>query len=513
VRGGSKLGSTERWVLVASLALGALLRVQGLTRRELWIDEYGTWWTIAGASFSDCFRRALEIQGQSPLYYLITRLSVDLLGVGEASLRLPSLVSGLALLAVAFPLARCIFRDGRAAVLCVAAFALSEQLIYSSQEARPYALALLLGAGSFYGYAALLERDGLWRRSAYVLVTAAAYYAQYLFGVIVLAQAVHLLARRPWSWTRLRPWVASWALLGLAMLPGLWQLRALFGRRGSLDWIPTSEGVLASLEPALELLDPVVLAVAAGASLLAWAWRRERWSFPSDARPAIALVWLALPVLVFGLIPPLVGVSLASARYLVVMAPAVALIQGFVLSLPGRAGALAWLPLIVFAGFVASARIVPFLDDSGRFWWYAQHGWKGATHELMSEHRPGDLVLYRTGFVELDDLVRGRASAATTEFVRWPLAAHLPRERDYRLQPLPYSDTPEMRRAIAAILEEARARRIWIVGLELEGEGAMLASVVRTAQVRHHMRLVRDRRHGLVHVALLVRGVPGSTGP
>jgi len=59
----------ELAALTALLAVGASLRIYGLTDHGLWIDEYGTWWAVAGENWSHCWHRVIAIHGQSPLYY------------------------------------------------------------------------------------------------------------------------------------------------------------------------------------------------------------------------------------------------------------------------------------------------------------------------------------------------------------------------------------------------------------------------------------------------------------
>jgi hypothetical protein len=457
--------NTSRWLLAVLLALGAALRIHGLTDHELWIDEYGTWWAIAGDGWGDCWRRVLEIHGQSPFYYLLTRLCVDLFGLGTASLRLPSLAAGLGLLALAYPLALRIFRDRHVALLCVAALAVDDRLIYYSQEARPYALALLCAAGSFHCYALLLDHGGRGARLAYVASAALTWYAHYLFGVVVAAQVLHLVLQRPWTAGRGRAWLGTLALLGAAMAPGLAQLSSLFRRRETVDWIAPT-GLLASLKPAVELVDPLILVSVGGLVLLAGS-RQDLAGLPRGSRPGIVLLWLAVPCLVFTAITAAFGVSLLHARYLVVAAPAVPLLYGALLAMPRGGRLLRTLPLVAYAGLVVGMQLAPLVRrDGGPFWWFLHHGWESATRELVRGYRDGDLILYRTGFVELDDVVRGRASPATIEFVEWPFLAHLPKDREFHRRALPYSDTPELRVRLAPTLAEARAAsRVWVIGL------------------------------------------------
>jgi hypothetical protein len=498
----------ERAFLFLVLAVGASLRVNGLTDHGLWIDEYGTWWAVAAESWTACWSRVLEIHGQSPLYYLIVRFSVDLLGDGTRSLRFPSLLFGVGLLALAYPLSIRIFRDTKIALFAVAAFAVNERLIYYSQEARPYALALLLAGCSFYFYARLLDRDGLRTRIGYVLTTALTYYAHYFFGIIVVAQIVHLLATQPQRW---RTWSATFVVLGLSLAPGLWQLHALFSRRGSLDWIAPPAGWVGSLEPAIELLDPAVLGLTAAASLAAWARSRSTLRGSLGANGSIAIFWFAVPALVFAVAPPLVGINLGHSRYLVVAAPAVPLIYGVLISLPSQLPntglALRTLPLVVFLSSTILLRIVPLTAQEGNFWWFYQHGWKSAVSDIVRGFQPGDLILYRTHFVELDQLVRGDASPTTREFVEWPILAHLPEGREFVRRALPYTDDPTMRVRLRSIINEAtRAQRLWIVGLEVNfstRQRSVLTRAVEIAKQHHDMRVRFRRKYGLVHVLLL----------
>jgi len=497
----------ELWLLLAILAAGIVLRAWGITDHGLWIDEYGTWWTIAGGTWGDCARRALEIHGQSPLYYLTVRLSVDLLGPGALSLRLPSLLFGIALLAIVYPLALRLFRDRRIAILTVLAFALNERLIYYSQEARSYGMGLFFLAGSFYFYAALLDRGDLRARIGYLLATVATYYAHYLLGVVVLVQLLHLATQRPWREGGWRPWLTTTALLGLMMVPGLWQLLPLFARRGGLDWIPIPSGPWAALELAADLLDAVLLGAVCATALLAWLWRRESRLVPPGAHPGIVVMWLVVPFLLFAVLPLPFGINLLHARYLVVLAPVVPMVYGVLMALPRGGVVRPLLPIAVFVGLAMGLQVVPLLQREGAFRWFFKHGWESAAQELVREHRHGDLILYRTGFVELDDAVRGEVGPTTAEFVGWPILAHLPGDRTFRMAPLPFSPAPEMMARLDTILREASSeRRVWVVGLEYEDPTRrrwILRPLLKDAQRRYRMRIVGRRLHGLVHLVLL----------
>jgi mannosyltransferase len=489
--------------LLTLVALGAALRAFGLASHEPWTDEYGTAWVVAG-SFAQTVERTLAVQGQSPLYYLVVRLSTALLGPGVLALRLPSLVCGVALLALAYPLAQRILLDRRAALLSVLACAVHGRLIYYSQEARPYALALLLAAASFVLYLDLLRRPhpARARVAAWLAATLAAFYAHYLFGVVAAVQALHLL------WLRPRPrrsWPLRFALLAFFALPALPQLAALFGRREMLDWVPPDPGPLSVLRLAASALDLEVLApAAAAAALAAWLGGHLRW--PREGFPGLALLWFALPFAALDLASRLLGVQLLDERYAVVAAPAAALLQGLVLAWPRGRPWLAALPLALFLWGVLALRLLPAFEVHGAFSErYVDQPWARATRELLAVHRPGEPIYYRTQFVELDAVRRGEASATVAAFSAWPVAAHLPEPRRVDLRALPARRRPGRAELDELLGEMAAAPGAWIIGMP-----PVIPELVRLARADPRLRVVRHDRYGEIHLVGLRPAAPAA---
>lgn len=69
--------------VITSGILGLFLRLYGFSR-SLWLDEFGTLWTIDG-SFLQVIERSFSFQGQSPFYYSIVWAFVQIFGVSENS--------------------------------------------------------------------------------------------------------------------------------------------------------------------------------------------------------------------------------------------------------------------------------------------------------------------------------------------------------------------------------------------------------------------------------------------
>src|SRR6476469_554725 len=81
-------------IAVIALGLGLVARVQGMAS-SLWVDEFGTLW-VAEASLSQTVQRAIPVQGQTPLYYVLVWGALRTIGESELSLRILSLAAILA---------------------------------------------------------------------------------------------------------------------------------------------------------------------------------------------------------------------------------------------------------------------------------------------------------------------------------------------------------------------------------------------------------------------------------
>jgi mannosyltransferase len=518
-------------LLAGLLALGIALRVHGLASHPLWIDEYGTWWAVAGEGFGEVWRRVLAVQGQSPLYYVLVRATVDVLGTSPLSLRLPSLACGLALLALAYPLGRRIFGSAWMALLTVAAFSVNERLIYYTQEARPYGLALLLACTSMLFYLDCLRRGGRRAGAGYLASTAAAFYAHYLFGVVVLVQGVHLglrvlasrLGRRgsgaaaglaaPVDEPRneraapigalptevdARRWLGRAGILTILFAPGLVQFLGLAGRRHELDWVPPVAEGKSVLAIGASFLDPALLgAIAAAVGVVALLGGGVSRSWRAGS-PGLALLWLALPLLALDLLLRIAGLNLLDARYAAAAVPAAALVHALALGLAPERRLLRALPLALFllAGHLAYEGT--FSDR------ITDHRWEAAMDALRADYRDGDVVLYRTRYVELDAVVLGAATPEVVGFVEWPLLAHWPADRELARRALPYGRTLEVRRKAVEVLEASLAApRVWLVG-----HPHVTRVLVRHAERQPGVRVARRERYGQVLLVLLV---PAST--
>jgi hypothetical protein len=140
-------GSRNVWdaTAVALVVLAAGLRIAlWLQERSLWIDEARLSLNIASRTYLQLFPPLDYNQAAPPLYLWLERAVVDLLGVGEGALRLPSLLAGIATVALVYAIGHRLF--GRpVALLATAVAALSPTLVYFSSEVKQYAVEAFVG--------------------------------------------------------------------------------------------------------------------------------------------------------------------------------------------------------------------------------------------------------------------------------------------------------------------------------------------------------------------------------
>src|SRR5215207_5177583 len=125
-------------VSVALLVVGIALRLHlYLDRRSLWLDEIWVALNVVGRSFLG-LARPLDYAQSAPVGFLwVERLAVVIGGVNELALRAFPLLTGCLFLVALWMLARRLL-DIRGAALALGFAALSPQLVYFSNEVKPY---------------------------------------------------------------------------------------------------------------------------------------------------------------------------------------------------------------------------------------------------------------------------------------------------------------------------------------------------------------------------------------
>jgi uncharacterized membrane protein len=226
------------WLLTA-LALGFGLRLYGLARESLWLDEATS--ILLAQSDIPTLIRATAQDIHPPVYYLLLHFWVKL-GASEFIVRALSACLGTLSIAVIFALGRCLF-DEWVGVGSAWLLAVSPLHVWYSQETRMYVLVTLWTlAGSFWLWRAL-RAGGKRRWLAYVLCMALGLYTHYHTVFILLFQNVFFA----WYWIGrrerglLRTWVMAQAGILLLFAPWLPVLLNQIAQGGG-GWVEVAIG-------------------------------------------------------------------------------------------------------------------------------------------------------------------------------------------------------------------------------------------------------------------------------
>lgn len=127
----------NRWLLGVVVAIGCILRLYAINDC-LWVDELHTAWTVADG-WADVAPRAAH-GNNGPLYFWLVRSVTSTFGLHEWSVRLPSVLAGIGLIAGTYVVARA-WRCAVPASLATAALvAVDSNAIFFAGEGRSYAL-------------------------------------------------------------------------------------------------------------------------------------------------------------------------------------------------------------------------------------------------------------------------------------------------------------------------------------------------------------------------------------
>jgi mannosyltransferase len=250
--------AVDLFCLVALLAGAALLRTWLLGSPELFRDEASSW-LLARADWAQIIPRSFA-EPYPPLYPFALKATMGILGDGPTALRAPSVIAGLALIAVTWIWARAAV--GRVAAFVAAGLvALSPLAIANARDARMYALGALFITLAWWLIWRLLTDDRLPSRRLLAIAAASLAIGGELWtmptGIVAFglqaAVVVIVAQRRGGAAVRAAAWaLAAGALLFLPWLPRLADLvlhaRPFWTPRPDLQDLAVSFGGLLGTE-------------------------------------------------------------------------------------------------------------------------------------------------------------------------------------------------------------------------------------------------------------------------
>jgi mannosyltransferase len=220
------------WALGAAIVAGAALRFATLGTQSYHHDEAWTAGVVLHSNLFTTLDKVSATESTPPLYYLLAWGWSKLFGTGEWGLRSLSALFGVAMIPVGYLIGRRM--AGRAAGVAAAALAaVSPALIWYSQEARSYALLILLSALAFLFF--LRARDGFARRDLiwWALLSVLAIATHYFGAMPGAIEAALLLAGAGRRRVAALVTVAVVIVGALALAP----LAVHQGDAGHADWI------------------------------------------------------------------------------------------------------------------------------------------------------------------------------------------------------------------------------------------------------------------------------------
>ncbi|MGB7589082.1 MAG: glycosyltransferase family 39 protein [Solirubrobacterales bacterium] len=221
------------WAVVGLTAIAAAIRFSALGLQSYRHDEAVTAGRVLFAGLSQTMHEVWAGESTPPLYYLLAWLWSHVFGVHEVGLRSLSALFGTATVPVAYLVGRELI-DRRVGLAIAAIVAVEPTLVWYSQDARAYALLVLLSTAALLFFLRARRTSGAWDLGLWAMFSALALASHWFaFFPMAIEAAWLLLAVRPlrralWS-------VAAVALAGLALAPIA--LHQAAGKNN--DWIST----------------------------------------------------------------------------------------------------------------------------------------------------------------------------------------------------------------------------------------------------------------------------------
>jgi mannosyltransferase len=178
------------WLLAGIVLVGALLRFTTVGEQSFWFDE-ATTWQIVSHGLGHVLSQVPRTESTPPLYYVLLWLWSRVFGLSEAGLRSLSAVFATATIVVVWAIGRRV-ASARAGLVAALLTATNPFLFWYSQEARAYALLLLMSAISLLALVRALASPGPRRVLAWGVSCALALAAHYYATVVIVPEALWL---------------------------------------------------------------------------------------------------------------------------------------------------------------------------------------------------------------------------------------------------------------------------------------------------------------------------------
>lgn len=149
----------EKIVLTLITFFGFLTRAVPSFYQRLWFDESTTWYISKYSSLQDLISGNYFYDPHPPLHYILTKISILLLGESEIALRAPSIILGTLTIIYVYKLAKVICKNSVTALVAAALTAIWPPLVWYSAEARNYSSLIFLNTAAIYYLVVIIKNN------------------------------------------------------------------------------------------------------------------------------------------------------------------------------------------------------------------------------------------------------------------------------------------------------------------------------------------------------------------
>jgi mannosyltransferase len=315
--------TSSQWKLILSLIVGlCVVRLWLMPLgSSFWVDEMGTAFVVEHGAQDPSL--AVAPQVPASIFYAVAKTSKNVFGSSEVAFRLPSFLAMMGALWFITRIAGRLIHPGAAWFAAFACFTLRD-LNYEAADARPYALATLTAAASFWFLIRWLDSNDWLDALLFAGCASVLWRVHLILWPVYVAFAFYTLVRllrrdTAVSWARI---AAVYGALGVSLIPVLLQAMQLNRQAAAhvVVKLPTTADLVNAAKPG------IVLAFCAATALLG---RWFRWpAVPPIAKgESLCLIfgwWLSAPLCLYAF-SILTGNSVFVSRYYSIALPGLAL--------------------------------------------------------------------------------------------------------------------------------------------------------------------------------------------
>jgi Dolichyl-phosphate-mannose-protein mannosyltransferase len=518
----------NHWPLLPILVLATLLRLWQINE-SLWLDELHSAWVVS-SGVGEIVERA-QIGNQSPLYFYLPWLTTSLFGMSEWALRLPSLLAGVGLVAIAYGMIYQWTRSIIAASACAVLVATDHNFLFYATEARPYACVQLIAAIQLAIFWKLQSDTRVRVRAAFVVASVLLCYLHYtaillLAGEILLAaiRSVNLYRRREGSTYLIDKMAIDLVVFALLVAPLGLHVLDVGARRG--NWASFINNISIYLPVRWFSLDVYVAVPIIVCSLFATIWLCRQ---PKKAKElesggkveagsvslcglsrrgvtasAMLFCWLGIPLAIVWLLTVTDAARLYLGRYVVGAALAPVLFAGLCVAFFESRKHQTIVASIIIAFAVGNSGMIGQLRYDSRLFGDRVENWRDAVRFVNDNHIFRDPVFVRSGLLEADRLATDN-SELLRRYCVLPVTSIYQVERSVDdIRPLPTSNSGSLSSEDMQRVEQSGAAWFIINGNVATCEHVRERILESLAKDDQSAVVLNEQRFGNVEALLII---------